>query len=126
VGEVFAGVAGASKMDVGVPRGQFLISPLRAKCFPRGEVGPQGRGEVGPQGRGEVGSQWRPSVSTSVFVTGRLCSPLGVNEGANIPNTQNKNSSLGETHVVKNRPLWQFLISPSKTFAPPAIRTKGL
>jgi hypothetical protein len=60
-----------------VLRGPFLTSPLGASFDPQGRSCPP-RGEVIPWGV-------KFSVRPSILLNSRECSPLGVNEGVNIP-----------------------------------------
>jgi hypothetical protein len=76
-------------------RGPFLTSPLGANFDPRGEVVPWG-GEVIPWGEF--------SVDPSILLNCRVCSPLGVKEGVNIP-PRGQISPLGARGEVKNGPL---------------------
>jgi hypothetical protein len=57
-------------------RGPFLTSPLGTNFDPMGDVVP--RGEFSPLGV-------KFSVHPSILLNIRECSPLGVNEGVNIP-----------------------------------------
>jgi hypothetical protein len=88
--------------------GPFLTSPLGANYDPRGEVVPQGwilspGSEVIPWGV-------KFSVRPSILLNSREYSPLGVNEGVNIPprdqvRPQGWSSPLEARVEVKNGPL---------------------
>jgi hypothetical protein len=69
-------------------RGPFLTSPLGANFDPRGEFCPLGV---------------KFSVRPSIFLNSRECSPLGVNEGVNIP-LRGHISPLGARGEVKSGP----------------------
>jgi hypothetical protein len=68
-----------------VHRGPFLTSPLGENFDPKGEVVPRGWSFA-------LGGKF--SVHPSILLNSRECSPLGVNEGANIP-LEDKISPLG-------------------------------
>jgi hypothetical protein len=70
-------------------RGPFLTSPLWLNLTPRGEVVHQGW---------NYPLELKFSVCPSIFLKWRECSPLGVNEGVNIP-PRGQSSPLGASGV---------------------------
>jgi hypothetical protein len=78
-----------------IARGPFLTSPLGENFDPRGEVVP--KGQFNP-----LGVKLSP-VCPSILLNSRECSPLGVNEGLNIP-PRGQISPLGVRGEVKNGP----------------------
>jgi hypothetical protein len=63
--------------------GPFLTSPLGAKLAPRGEFYSPGSNFVPWGWSYPLGVKF--SVCPSILLNNRECSPLGVNEGVNIP-----------------------------------------
>jgi hypothetical protein len=94
-------IGGLSERDRLWAWGPFLTLTLGANFDPRGGVVPQG--EFCPQGvKSSPGVKF--SVRPPILLNSRECSPLGVNEGVNIP-PRGQISPLGARGEVKNGPL---------------------